>query len=418
MKTSLSIPTARAFLPLISPARYKGAYGGRGSGKSHNFADMAIERCVMQPGARIVCVREVQKTLAQSVKLLLEDKIQQHEAGAYFDVKHDRIDTAGGGLILFQGMSDHTAESIKSLEGFDVAYVEEAQTLTKRSLELLRPTIRKPNSELWFSWNPRHASDPVDQFFRGLVLPPDATIVRANYKDNPFFPAVLEADRAFDEVNNRERYAHIWLGEYEPAAIGAIWDRLMFHNGRRETAPDLEQIVVSIDPAVGSEETSNEHGITVEALGADGRGYLLDDVSMRGGPREWATRSIAAYDRYDADTIVIEVNQGGDMVRNTLETVRPGLPITEVRATRGKHVRAEPIAALYANGQISHIGAFPEVEDQMCLMTASGYDGEGSPDRLDSVVWGFTHLFPEIVSKIEKPRAERPRYRGAGSWMN
>ena len=109
-------------------------------------------------------------------------------------------------------MNDYNADSIKSLEGFDWAWVEEAHTLTKRSLEMLRPTIRKPGSELWFSWNPRHASDPVDALLRSQKPPPDAIMVRSNYRDNPFFPDVLEKERLYDEAENRDRYAHIPRG--------------------------------------------------------------------------------------------------------------------------------------------------------------------------------------------------------------
>lgn len=411
--STLRTKVARVFKPLLAPARYKGAHGGRGSGKSHYFAERAVVRCIEVPRTRIVCIREVQKALRESVKLLLEDKIVKLGVGSMFNVKSDSITTPGGGTMLFQGMQDHTAESIKSLEDFDIAYVEEAQTLTERSLEFLRPTMRKPDSELWFSWNPRHASDPVDTFLRGPTLPPGAVVVRTNYDANPFFPDVLEEERAFDEVNNRARYGHVWLGDYEPAAIGAIWDRLTLHQGRVEEAPSMARIVVAVDPAVSSEEGSNEHGIIVAGIGSDGRGYVLDDVTTRGGPQQWADRVVAAYDRYEADAVVIEINQGGDMVRHTLKTSRPTLSIIEVRATKGKHVRAEPIAALYTMGRVSHVGAFPGLEDQMCLMTAGGYEGEGSPDRCDALVWAFTELFPRLTRKTND-RKRRPTRANSG----
>lgn len=412
---NLRIQTPRAFKPLLGRSRYKGAYGGRGSGKSHFFAELGIERCLLQSGVRMVCIREVQKSLKESAKLLIEDKIAALGVGQHFRVQEDRIKTPGGGLVIFQGMQDHTAETIKSLEGFDVAWIEEAQTLSERSFELLRPTIRKPGSEIWASWNPRTASDPVDAFFRGVNPPPDSACVRVNYGDNPFFPAELEAERLWDERNNRDRYGHIWLGEYEPAAIGAIWDRLTIHQGRRTDAPDLRRIVVAVDPAVSAQPKSDEHGIVVCGMGDDKRGYVLADYSMRGSPRQWADRAIAAYDLYEADAIVIEVNQGGDMVRATLEAARPGLRILEVRATRGKHVRAEPISALYHLGQVSHVGTFTELEDQMCLMTAAGYEGEGSPDRVDALVWGMTELFPAMVTPKRKP--VHVESLGAGGWM-
>lgn len=405
--TTLAIDTARIFEPLLGSSRYKAAHGGRGSGKSHFFAEHLVERCLLNPGTRAVCVREVQKALRESVKLLVEDKMETLGVAGQFRCMSDSIITPGGGVILFQGMADHTAESIKSLEGFDIGYVEEAQTLTQRSLEFLRPTIRKDGSEIWFSWNPRHASDPVDAFLRGPEPPPDAVVVETNYPDNPFFPKVLEIERTYDEQHNRDRYGHIWLGKYEPAAIGAIWDRLTLHNGRVKEAPTMARIVVAVDPAISSEEGSNEHGIVVAGVGSDGRGYILDDVTCRGGPQQWAERAVATYDRYDADAVVVEINQGGDMVRHTLKTVRPNLKIIDVRATRGKHVRAEPIASLYTMGKISHVGAFPNLEDQMCLFTAAGYEGEGSPDRADALVWALTELFPKLTKKTND-RKNRP----------
>lgn len=369
--------------------------------KSHFFAELGVERAVMQPGFRMVCVREVQKSLKESAKRLIEDKIKKYRLSG-FRPMHDRIETPGDGVILFQGLQDHTAESIKSLEGFHVAWVEEAQTLSARSLEFLRPTIREKGSEIWFSWNPRDASDPVDRFLRGHDAPEDAIVVRSSFEDNPWFPEVLEQERLLDLKNNRDRYAHIWLGEYEPAAIGAIWDRQTLHQHRRSEPPTLGRVLVAVDPAVSNEAHSDEHGIIVVAVGEDGRGYVLDDLSMKGGPRDWATRTIAAFDKWEADAIVVEVNQGGDMVKNTLTTVRPGLPIREVRATKGKHVRAEPIASLYSMGRVSHIGTFNELEDQMCKMTAAGYEGQGSPDRTDALVWGMTELFPPLTSKKDR----------------
>ena len=412
--STLQIATPRAFKGLLPPIRYKGAWGGRGSGKSHFFAELAVERCVMNPGTRIVCVREVQKTLRESVKKLVEDKIKDLGVEKDFRVLLDGIETPGGGIVTFQGMQDHNAESIKSLEGYDVAWVEEAQTLSARSLEFLRPTIRKDQSEIWFSWNPRHTTDPVDQFFRSETPPPNAEVIKVNYEGNPFFPKELEAERVYDEKFKRERYGHIWLGDYEPTAIGAIWDRATLHSGRTKEPPLMNRIVVAVDPAVSDTDGSDEHGIIVCGVGEDSRGYVLDDLSRHGSPKQWAEQTIAAYDKWSADAIVIEVNQGGDMVRHTLESVRPGCRILEVRATRGKHVRAEPISALYQLGRISHAGTFDQLETQLCQMTSSGYQGDGSPDRVDAMVWAFTELFPKL--NRQKPKVDH-RNNAGGSWM-
>jgi phage terminase large subunit len=209
----LQIPTARVFVPLLGPARYKGAHGGRGSGKSHFFAEMLVERCVLQPGTRAACVREVQKSLKNSVKLLVEDKIRKLGVSG-FDILEAEIKTPGGGVIIFQGMQNHTADSIKSLEGFDIAWVEEAQSLSQRSLDLLRPTIRKPGSELWFSWNPNKPSDPVDSLLRGDSPPTDAVVVEVNWSDNPWLPPELLADLEDDRRRDPDKFLHVWGGHY------------------------------------------------------------------------------------------------------------------------------------------------------------------------------------------------------------
>jgi phage terminase large subunit len=213
--TTLTINTPEWSLPLLEPARYKGAWGGRGSGKSHAFAEMLIEAHIIDQSSRSVCVREVQKSLAQSVKRLLELKIEEMNAGAYFEVQEAVIKSKrGDGLIIFQGMQNHTADSIKSLEGYDRAWVEEAQSLSQRSLDLLRPTIRRPGSELWFTWNPSQASDPVDVLLRGPKPPPSAAIIEVNFSDNPWFPDVLRAEMEYDRARDPDKYAHVWLGEY------------------------------------------------------------------------------------------------------------------------------------------------------------------------------------------------------------
>src|SRR5258708_23397161 len=150
----LKIPTAKIFEPLLQPARYKGVYGGRGSGKSHFFGELLVETCQAERGTLAVCIREAQRTLAQSSKRLIESKIAALGVGSQFKLFNDKIETPGDGLIIFRGMQDHTSESIKSLEGFRIAWIDEAQSLSARSLALLRPTIRAAGSELWASWNP------------------------------------------------------------------------------------------------------------------------------------------------------------------------------------------------------------------------------------------------------------------------
>jgi phage terminase large subunit len=231
LSSTLSLQTPRAFLPLLQPSRYKGAHGGRGSGKSHFFAERLVEECIADPTTRAVCVREIQKSLDQSVKQLLEDKITALGVQAYFDVLDTEIhvlDDEGQrcGLIIFQGMQNHTAESIKSLEGYRIAWVEEAQSLSRRSLDLLTPTIRLPGSEIWFSWNPRKATDPVDAFMRSADAKddPDIICIEVNYRDNPWFGASpLARDMERDKRRDKDKYAHVWLGAYLRRSAAAVF---------------------------------------------------------------------------------------------------------------------------------------------------------------------------------------------------
>ena len=228
---TLQIETAEVFEPLLAAARYKGAWGGRGSGKSHFFGEKLIEDCLAEPGdsngegMRAVCIREVQKDLAQSSKLLVETKLRSMGLSEPdgFRVYKDVITTPGDGIIIFKGMNDYSADSIKSLEGFKRAWWEEAQTATLHSLNLLRPTIRAEGAERWFSWNPRRKTDPVDVMFRGPQLPTGAIVVKANWRDNPWFNSELEQERQDCLRTQPEQYQHIWEGGYVAILEGAYY---------------------------------------------------------------------------------------------------------------------------------------------------------------------------------------------------
>lgn len=215
--TELRIPVAEVFEPLLAPARYKGAHGGRGSGKSHNFAELWLDENIREP-LDCVMLREVQKDLKFSVKRLLEGKIEHFNAGSYFDVQDRIIKSKMGGVTIFEGMQNHTAESIKSLERFKRGWFEESQKASQKSLDILRPTFfRTPNTELWFSWNPDMPSDPIEQLLRPTDgnTPPGTVVVKANYDTNPWFPEDLRKEMEYDRGRDPEKYAHVWLGGYQ-----------------------------------------------------------------------------------------------------------------------------------------------------------------------------------------------------------
>ena len=390
----LPIKTPRWCLPLLTgergSPRYRGAKGGRASGKSHFFGEALIERMIEEPNTKAICIREVQKSLEYSSLQLLKDKITALGVGHYFEIQKNKIiPLNGSGVIIFQGMQDHTAESIKSLEGFDIAWVEEAQSMSNRSLELLDPTIRKNGSEIWFSWNPNLDTDPVEQIFKNNDR---AVLVHVNFMDNPFVTETTRemADRV--RAQNPLKYNHIWLGDYMKEIEGALWNADMIEKCRisKDEIPDLSRIVVAIDPSVTGKATSDETGIVIAGKSAQTeKYYILEDASLRGTPDQWIRRAIFKYHEYKADRIIAEVNNGGDLVENLLRNTDKDVSYRSVRATRGKMLRAEPIAALYESEKVFHSDKFSEMEEQMIF-----YNGRGnvSPDRLDALVWAVTDL--------------------------
>jgi phage terminase large subunit-like protein len=292
----------------------------------------------------------------------------------------------------------------------------------------------------------RYAQDAFDQLMFGLRLglkpralftttPRPIPIVRDLMKREGQ-DVVVTRGGTYDNRSNlaasflkvmRDKYEGTRLGRQELFAEilddvpGALWTRAMLdeHRVKPDEVPPLKRIVVAVDPAVTSDETSDEpgeNGISVAGLGENNHAYVLDDASLIGSPRAWASRAVGMLDQHDADCIVVEINQGGDMVTSTLRSVRSTVRIKEVRASRGKHVRAEPVAALYEQGRVHHVGAFAALEDQMVLMTPQGYLGATSPDRLDALVWGLTDLFPAMIRPVRKEEP-RPVSRSGVSWM-
>lgn len=225
MQVRVDIPEKLGFL--FEPHRYKVARGGRGSGKSWSYARAILVRC-MQSKIRVLCTREVQKSIQQSVHQLLADQIEAMGMREHFDVLQTEIRClTTGSEIHFSGLSDVTAASLKSFEGVDICWCEEAQTITEKSWKTLSPTIRKEGSEIWVTYNPELETDPTHQRFV-VNPPPDCVSVLMNYSDNPWFPDVLEQERAHAQATMRaEDYNHVWLGQCKPAVEGAIYFEAM-----------------------------------------------------------------------------------------------------------------------------------------------------------------------------------------------
>lgn len=250
-----------------------------------------------------------------------------------------------------------------------------------------------------------------------LLVDPATVVIRGSTYDNrdnlapSFFDAIIK------------RYEGTRLGRQELNAEiledvqGALWSRSMIQYMPRSSCPPFQRIIVAVDPPATSQENSNEAGVVVVGIAEDESAYVLADRSGVMSPREWGQAAVNAYREFEADLIVSEVNQGGEMVEHVIRSVDPNVPYKAVRASRGKYIRAEPISAIYARNKVWHVGQFEALEDQMCSFTPDMDRKTGSPDRLDALVWGMTELFPSLIAEPVRP-VEEPSFGGfTGAWM-
>ena len=354
---------------------------------------------------RILCAREFQNSIAASVRQLLVDQIELLGVASDFHVQKDQIEHRGtGSTFNFEGLRNNVTR-IKSYEGVDIVWVEEAQTISAESLKVLIPTIRRKGSQLWFTFNPDLEEDEVWKMFL-VWRRDDALVIEMNWQDNPWFPEELRVEKDVLKARDVEAYDNVWGGKCRKQVQNALWKKEIFGE-QREFPPLLEddfqtflatfrRIVIAVDPS-GCEgpddERSDEIGIVVAGLGHDGIGRVLQDASGRYSPNGWASKAIELLDRWKADRIIAEKNFGGAMVESTIRTVRKNASIKVITASRGKVQRAEPVAALYSQGKVRHVNVgLAELERQYCLFSTAGYAGAKSPDRADAAIWALTEL--------------------------
>ena len=384
-------------LILKSKKRYKIAKGGRGSSKSLTFGVGAILWALQKPGSRILCVRGTQNKISESSLQILKDAIYMMGLDDKFIITENTLRSINGSEYLFYGAKNpHT---FKSLQGIDLVWVDEATELKDEAWTNLVPTIREDGSEIWISFNPEYEEDAVWQKFM-LTDRDDVEIVTLNWQDNPYFPEVLISELEYDKKTNRERYEHIWEGKLRKDIEGALWHQSMFKyledDERAKIILDdyniFEKIVVALDPSGTSNKNSDACGIVVVGKYAKiNRWCILEDQTKVMSPLEWASKSVALYNKYGANKIIYESNYGGDMVRDVIKSIDNLVPIDSVRASKGKMLRAEPIVALYEQGLVDHAERFVDLEYE--YTTFNGDPKQKSPNRLDAAVWGLTYLF-------------------------
>lgn len=409
-------------------ARYMLVYGGSRSGKTFLIVYAIITRALKAPGSRHAIFRNDgvdakqsigNETLPKVIELAFPGlKLKWNDRDGYYALQN-------GSQIWLAGLKDR--ERLDKVLGKEYAtiYLNEASQIALDAFELVKSRLAqvvmqvngKPLRQVMYvDLNPTTAAHWTYQIFVLGVHPADGKAIpdhEADYRHTTINPSDnvenLSPEYIKSLANMPERQRRRFFdGVFSADDDNALWRRGYITH---EEPPELERIVVALDPAVTNEAGSDETGIIVVGRDASGRGYVLEDDSGRYRPEDWARRAVSLFDQFEADCIVAEVNQGGDLVEAIIKAAARGraIPVRKVHATRGKHVRAEPISALYEQGKVRHARSFPALEDQMCSFT-SDFDRKSqgySPDRVDALVWGMTDLFPAMVGK-QRQKTARP----------
>jgi len=433
---------------LASPAKHILLVGGSRSGKTFLFTRAVIARALKAPKSRHAILRFRFNHVKASIGLDTYPKVMQL-CFPGLKAEFSRTDWyavfPNGSEIWLGGLDDkERTEKILGSE-FATLYLNECSQIpyASRNMAMTRLAQRvyeeiegKPSRPLQLKcyldenppskahWSYKLFVEGRDAETRQLL--PD----REQYAWMQMNPVDNTANLPSDYIDSlktlparfRLRFLEGQFAEANPNALFSSEDieKWRVLDGR---LPDMQRLVVAVDPSGSGDEDNadnDEIGIVVAGLGTDGNGYLLEDLTVKAGPKTWGNIATTAYERHAADVVVGEVNYGGAMVKHVIQTARPRTPYKEVRASRGKVVRAEPISALVEQGKIRHVGNFSELEDELCAMTTFGYTGQGSPNRGDAYVWAFSELFPGIVRTQKEPalKKQEPRFNyGSTGWM-
>jgi len=380
--------------------------GGRGAGKTRAGAEwvrynaLGLDPIAGMPAKRIALVGptlgEARAVMVEGVSGLLGVH-PKNQMPKFVSSQNKLIWPNGTIAQLF------SAEEPDSLRGpqFDLAWCDELAKwrYLKQTWDMLQFGLRMgDHPRVLITTTPR----PV-ALLKQLLNDKTNLLSRASTYDNKAFLAasfIKEIDRQYAGTRLGRQEIN---GELISDNPNALFSRDTIERLRVKQTPPLERIVVAVDPPTTSKKQSNACGIICAGLGEDGRAYVLDDVTMqKAKPLAWAKRAIGLYESRQADVLVVEVNQGGEMVTTILNEIDDSVPVKSVHATRGKHLRAEPVAALYEQGRVCHVGAFPDLEDEMCSFEQTTNHGTKSPDRVDALVWALTDLI--LKHKTSNPR--------------
>lgn len=381
---------------------------GRGFGKTRMGAEWVRQKAKEHPGCRIALVAETAAdgrdvmVLGESGLLAIDPTLTDKS----YQSTNRRITWPNGSQAFL-----YNATEPDQLRGpqHHFAWVDE---LAK--FKYLQDTWDQLQFGLRLGEHPQQIVTTTPRplpLIRKMLTDTDTVITRGRTYDNAANLAAPFLRQIEDRYGGTRLGRQELEGELLEDIPGALWQRSTIDENRRPEAPkDLERIIVAVDPAAGSEEHNDETGIVVVGCARDPdgymRGYVLEDGSLRGAPEDWAKRAVNLYRRYEADRIVAEKNQGGEMVEAVIRAVSRTVPVSLVHASRGKLVRAEPVSALYEQGRVHHVGRFDELEDQMCTFSVDYDRKNGSPDRMDALVWGLSFIFNKLTGRRRAANTE------------
>jgi phage terminase large subunit-like protein len=375
---------------------------GRGFGKTFSGSGWVHERAMAVPGRWIALVA---RNAADARDYMIEGpggflKNTRPSEMPVFEVSKRRLTWPNGSWATIY--TDEDPDQVRGFSG-DTAWLDEFAKY-------------KHPTDVWDNLNFGMREASIDQPRKLITTTPRPLAILKQIEADPRTRIVIgssyENRSNLDPkwfANTLERYKGTRIGRQEIEAEilddvpGALWSRRSLDEARVAVAPDLLRIVVAVDPSISSGEAANETGIIVAGISADKQGYVIEDWSAQGSPDQWSRKVVAAYRKHAADCIVAEANQGGEMVKMVIRSIAD-VPVKLVHATRGKYVRAEPISAIYEQGRVHHVGILPTLEDQMIMFTPerAADRSDGSPDRVDALVWGLTELFPGIADAVRK----------------
>jgi len=428
---SLTERQALAQTVLASDATWLMLFGGGRSGKTFLLLRNIVMRALKSPGSRHLVVRYRFKHIKTSIILDTFPKVMRIcFPGVHYDLSktdwYARL--PGGAEIWFAGLDDkERMEKILGAE-YVTLYINEASQVPWAGVQMLLTRLAQRVDQVlqgrapapmklrfYFDCNPPSKAHWTFKVFKQKVDPDTKEPLRnpQNYDSFQMNPTDNAANLSPEYLSTldglSERMKRRFLrGEFGDATPNALFDEAVIDRWRTadgDELPQLVRIVVSVDPSGASDDEQNadndEIGIVVDALGADGRAYLLEDLTVKGGPSTWGSVAVQAYMRHRADCVVGETNFGGGMVKYVVQAEAKKLevrvPFKMVTASRGKTQRAEPFEPLYEQGKVRHVGLFPKLEDEMCAFSTGGYTGPKSPNRADAHIWALAELFPSMT---------------------